>query len=732
MGAVAFLTLAAVALAACGPFSFGPAEKTIYVGPYQVDCVGVAPQKCLLVRQDPGDEWSMYYDQIQGFEYEPGFQYELRITEEKVENPPADASSIRWTLQEVVSKTRSLEGTTWVLESYLNRDGVLTGILPGSEARTVFQEGQVAGNASCNSYFGTYILHGDAKLTVAVGGMTEMYCEPEALMAQEQDFLAALDKTAAYTIVEDRLQIENVSGQEVLVFSVLEPEPLVGTPWQLTGYNNGTGGFVSVLADTEITAAFGKDGKLSGLAGCNNYAASYEVTGNQISLGPAASTMMMCSEPAGVMEQEQTYLSALQSAATFDIEGKQLSLYGPDGQVLLSFTVREPTPLVGTTWQAISYNNGKGGAVSVILGTEITAIFDQDGNMAGSASCNNYTATYETDGTSISIGPAATTRMFCAEPEGIMDQESQYLAALETATTFRLEGDSLELRTAEGALVANYAPKEEAAGIDSETLKNMEYRSEFTHSGVAPLVGGEYREPAAPGSATETVVTLTEHMASGQLDGRQATVVILVTDPGGSGTFYDLAVVVDQDGQPVNVATTLLGDRVQIQALSIAGNEIVVEMIAPGPEDPMCCPTQQVVQTYALQNGELIQTSSQVVGSTGAAGDGLTGVVWKWDQFLESNDNTIVVDDPDRYTLEFLADGMVAVQADCNQASGSYAVEGSNLTIEIGPSTLALCPPDSLSDQYLKYLGEVVSFVLDGGKLALSVRYDSGIMTFVK
>jgi heat shock protein HslJ len=381
-------------------------------------------------------------------------------------------------------------------------------------------------------------------------------------------------------------------------------------------------------------------------------------------------------------------------------------------------------------WQATFYNNGKGGAVSVILGTEITAVFDQEGNLGGSAGCNNYRASYEIDGTSISIGPAASTRMFCAEPEGIMDQESQYLAALETAASYRLEGDKLELRTADGALVASYVPKQEAAGVDGETLKNMEYKSEFTQSGVAPLVGGEYREQAAPGSATETVVMLTEHVAYGQLDGQEAAAVILVTDPGGSGTFYDLAAVVEQDGQPVNIATTLLGDRAQIQALSIAGNEIVVEMITHGPDDPMCCPTQQVVQTYALQGEELVQTSSQVTGSTEAATDSLTGVIWKWERFLESNDNTIVVDDPRKYTVEFLADGTVAIQADCNRASGSYTVEGSNLTIEIGPATLAMCPPDSLSDQYLRYLGEVVSHVFDGGKLALALRYDTGIMIF--
>jgi heat shock protein HslJ len=222
---------------------------------------------------------------------------------------------------------------------------------------------------------------------------------------------------------------------------------------------------------------------------------------------------------------------------------------------------------------------------------------------------------------------------------------------------------------------------------------------------------------------------LTDNIAYGELNGQEAVAVILVTDPGGSGTFYDLAVVVEQDGQPVNVATTLLGDRVQVQALSVANNEIVVSMVTHGPDDPMCCPSQQVVQTYTLEGGQLVQTASEVTGSA-AGGAGLAGVVWKWEQFLGSDDTKVVVDDPTKYTLEFLAEGQVAVQADCNSGGGVYTVEGSQLTIEIQRLTRAMCLPGSLSEQYLQYLGEVVSYVLDGDKLALSLRYDSGIMTF--
>jgi heat shock protein HslJ len=477
--AITLLALASVVVAACGPVG-GPAEKTVYVGPSQVDCVGVAPQKCLLIKEKPGDDWTLYYDQIEGFDYEPGYEYELRIVEEEIEDPPADASSIRWTLVEVVSKTRGLEGTVWVLESYLNSEDVLVGPMPDSRATANFQDGQVGGNASCNSYFGSYELGDDGKLTVGAIGMTEMYCMPDELMAQEGDFLAALGRADSYLIAEDNLQIEDAGGKEILVFSALKPAPLVGPLWQLSSFIDGNETARSVLAGTEITASFGEDGSLGGSSGCNNYATTYEVSGDRMSIpGPVASTMMMCPAPDGVMEQERDYLTALESVSAFAIEARQLTVYNAEGQAILTYTVREPTQLVGTQWEVIGYNNGRGGVVSVVIGTELTALFGEDGTMSGSAGCNNYHASYSVDDAGaaegeISIGPAASTRMFCGEPEGTMEQEAEYLAALEMADTYSIQGDRLQLRTAEGSLVADYRVRQESAKLDTVMLANME------------------------------------------------------------------------------------------------------------------------------------------------------------------------------------------------------------------------------------------------------------------
>ena len=55
------------------------------------------------------------------------------------------------------------------------------------------------------------------------------------------------------------------------------------------------------------------------------------------------------------------------------------------------------------------------------------------GRLTGSAGCNTYNATFTIDGGAIEITPPATTRKICPEPEGVMEQETAYLAALASA-----------------------------------------------------------------------------------------------------------------------------------------------------------------------------------------------------------------------------------------------------------------------------------------------------------
>lgn len=64
----------------------------------------MVPQKCYQIKIDNAQEWTYFYDEIEGFKYQEGFEYALEVVVEKTENPPADASSIRYKLIKIVSK----------------------------------------------------------------------------------------------------------------------------------------------------------------------------------------------------------------------------------------------------------------------------------------------------------------------------------------------------------------------------------------------------------------------------------------------------------------------------------------------------------------------------------------------------------------------------------------------------------------------------------------------------
>ena len=153
------------------------------------------------------------------------------------------------------------------------------------------------------------------------------------------------------------------------------------------------------------------------------------------------------------------------------------------------------------------------------------------------------------------------------------------------------------------------------AGLSLETLGNLTYQVEAAPDGTAPLVDGRYEVEAAPGSAAKVMIERTGYGAFGDLngDGAEDAAIVLTTDSGGSGTFYELAAVVDQDGEYVNVATALLGDRILVNDLTIADGVIHVDMLTQGPDDPMCCPTQRTLRSYVLEGDALTMTEEVAV-----------------------------------------------------------------------------------------------------------------------
>src|SRR5690606_36537706 len=82
-----------------------PSQKTLFVRETLVDCEGEGPMKCMQVRESPTGEWTLFYGSIEGFSYEPGYRYELRVeTGSSSTGGAADAPKGKTRLVEVVSK----------------------------------------------------------------------------------------------------------------------------------------------------------------------------------------------------------------------------------------------------------------------------------------------------------------------------------------------------------------------------------------------------------------------------------------------------------------------------------------------------------------------------------------------------------------------------------------------------------------------------------------------------
>lgn len=223
-----------------------------------------------------------------------------------------------------------------------------------------------------------------------------------------------------------------------------EAPSLDGTAWVLAGLPGR-----SLVPGSAVTLQFAGD-RLSGSDGCNRYSGSYAVKDAKLDVGPnLASTQMAC-DP-GLMEQARAYTSALAGAKSYRVSGDRLELLSASGASLATLAAQSQS-LAGTAWHATGINNGKQAVSSLVKDSTVTLSFGADGVATGSAGCNNFRAPYTVEGAKVTFGQGAVTRKMCVQPEGVMQQEQDFLNALGTVATSRIEGDRLELRTATGAL----------------------------------------------------------------------------------------------------------------------------------------------------------------------------------------------------------------------------------------------------------------------------------------
>ena len=205
-------------------------------------------------------------------------------------------------------------------------------------------------------------------------------------------------------------------------------------------------------AQPQATLRF-EAGRAAGTDSCNRYTTAYTRNGSQLKFGEkGAATLMACAPE--VMQVANAFGAVLYDTRSYRIEFDTLTLFNADGKALARLK-EQANQLAGSSWQVTAVNNGRQAVVGVLAGTTLTMVFGSDGKLSGSAGCNNFNAAFRAEGSALSIEAPMATRMMCAQPEGRMAQEAQFLAALATTASARREGDRLELRTAGGALAVS-------------------------------------------------------------------------------------------------------------------------------------------------------------------------------------------------------------------------------------------------------------------------------------
>jgi hypothetical protein len=147
-----------------------------------------------------------------------------------------------------------------------------------------------------------------------------------------------------------------------------------------------------------------------------------------------------------------------------------------------------------------------------------------------------------------------------------------------------------------------------AAIVDSATVANLTFMSQFTETGFVTLVDGAFID-----EEQQIHVALDPHVAFGNLDEDEAeeAVAILGTNTGGSGGFLDLAVIEDREGTAANSAMLYLGDRLRIHSLAIVDGEIVLDVTMHAPDDPMCCPSRRKTRRFQVERGALVEVGGE-------------------------------------------------------------------------------------------------------------------------
>ncbi|GAB4453567.1 MAG: hypothetical protein OHK0029_06670 [Armatimonadaceae bacterium] len=104
----------------------------------------------------------------------------------------------------------------------------------------------------------------------------------------------------------------------------------------------------------------------------------------------------------------------------------------------------------------------------------------------------------------------------------------------------------------------------------------------------------------------------------------------------------------------------------------------------------------------------------------------LRGATWRLERIVYNNDTEIKPAANQEYTIQFLPDGRFAGRAGANRILGTFTAAENGISFSPVASTRAAELENSITSNFLKALGQVTSYAVEGDRLMLMLKYDSG------
>jgi heat shock protein HslJ len=328
----------------------------------------------------------------------------------------------------------------------------------------------------------------------------------------------------------------------------------------------------------------------------------------------------------------------------------------------------EPVQVLDVEW-TLSRLDGE----SVPPDPAVTATFASDGALTGSGGCNGYSATWTSDGSSLTVTDLQATRMACSDE--VDAQEASYFRLLEDAASWSLDGTAIVITTTSGATLMY--------GGDGATTDGL------TLVGSWPLATVDGEAPP-PGMS----VTL-DIRADGTLSGEAC------------------------NAYNASYTATEAGD---LSVDAIAATRKSCGDAADAFEASYLDGLQNATQ-WGTQDGQLfLFGSADLVFGAGSASDAtLTGQEW-----LLTAIGGAPIDGGLGISVSFGEDGTATGSGGCNRFTGPYTADDETLSVGPLASTRMSCgvTTDDLESTYLSALESAVGFAISGQDLVISTTTD--------